>query len=283
MKKQLFTIGLIIITLIASTSMLSAKPNKIIKGNGNVIKKEFNVNTFKGISIGSVFKIHLKQGPIQSVVIETDDNIMDILDVSVSDNKLNIQQKESVGIEKPTEMNVYITAKELNVIGISGATKLFLETDFITESTFIFDISGAVFVPTAKSTIKADMIIIDISGAAKLDNLNINCNTLTVDASGASKIKLSGVANKKIIEVSGAANVSAENTISKDADIEASGAGTVIIKDGESIKMDKSGAGTIIIKEDGESIKIDKSGTIIIKEGGESIKIDKSGAIKIVD
>ena len=69
---------------------------------------------------------------------------------------------------------------------------------------------------------------------------------LSVDASGASKIKITGETAKLTVDVSGATKVDAENLTAENASVEASGASHVSVNVTGRLRTDASGASKIV-------------------------------------
>ena len=90
-----------------------------------------------------------------------------------------------------------------------------------------------------------DIEKLEISGVAKVSLSDVKNSALTLDASGASKVNLSGETDKLIIDVSGASNIDAETLKTRATTVEASGASKVNVFATESIRSDASGASRI--------------------------------------
>ena len=236
--KRLITICLVALAIGTLTVVSFALPR--ISGSGNVIKETRNVGKFTGLNAASAFKIYVKQGSPQSVVIESDDNIIDIIETKVSNGVLKFTLNGSVN--NPTAMKAYITVENLNSLDISGAASLIFETPVNTNGNMQVDISGAASIKDLNLT--ANDINIDASGASKI-TADINCKKLRLDASGASKINLNGNATDKIIKASGASSVKVENVKADKTSVDASGASNVTTGQDGMIKIDKSSAASV--------------------------------------
>lgn len=101
---------------------------------------------------------------------------------------------------------------------------------------------------------------LDISGASSANVTGVKTEGLKIDASGASKIEISGEARELIISVSGASKVMAENLKSERAKVEASGASKALIYASEAVDADASGASRIVYSGNPKSVSKDSSG-----------------------
>jgi hypothetical protein len=102
-----------------------------------------------------------------------------------------------------------------------------------------------------------DIENLDVSGASKVSLSNVNNESLTVDASGASRVVCEGSTKNLTVDLSGASKFDGGKLQSDSAKIEASGAskGTVSVK--ESLKADLSGASRVVYY--GNPTEIEKS------------------------
>ncbi|MDR1054617.1 MAG: DUF2807 domain-containing protein [Prevotellaceae bacterium] len=241
MKKQLLSIGLIFVVLLSISLTGWAIPRRIT-GSGNVVKEERNVKTFSGIKASSVFKIYIRQGSPQSLVVEADDNIIDLIKSDVYGNILELSLRSNSNIKNPTKMDIYITMEKLTELDLSGAANIQFETPIDAGQEIEIEMSGAATIKDA--TIKAGKIDLDMSGAASVTS-EITCTNLKIDASGAAKINLSGTADVKSIEASGATTVKVKNVKSNKSKISASGAAYVLTAKSENANISSSGAASV--------------------------------------
>ncbi|MEP6924289.1 MAG: head GIN domain-containing protein [Pyrinomonadaceae bacterium] len=101
---------------------------------------------------------------------------------------------------------------------------------------------------------------LDISGASSAIVNNVKTESLKIDASGASKIEISGEARDLAVEVSGASKLDAENLKTERTKVEASGASKVSIFASEAVDADASGASKIVYSGNPKSVSKDASG-----------------------
>jgi hypothetical protein len=214
MKKNVLKAGIAILVMLLFSVGVMAQD-----GNKNVITQTRNVATFDGLSVSGIFKVIYTQGEPQSVKIETDENLMGQVITEVHGGILEIGTKGN--IHNITKMIAYVTSKNLNFLGMSGATK-FTATNKIVVSKLTTELSG-----TAKATFSANVpnIICRLSGTAKLD--------------------LEGLGEKLSADISGTAKLAAEKFDVKDAKVDASGVGTATINATKTLYMNASGVSKI--------------------------------------
>ena len=87
-----------------------------------MITKHIKIESFSEIEIDGVFDVILNQGSKESVSIESDENLVDLIDIKVSDKKLMVALKKDASIGDYTKLNIFINyifkCKFLNVLYI---------------------------------------------------------------------------------------------------------------------------------------------------------------------
>jgi Putative auto-transporter adhesin, head GIN domain len=110
-----------------------------------------------------------------------------------------------------------------------------------------------------------DIENLEVSGASKLSLTNLKNDSLRVDSSGASKIKVDGETKNLEVELSGASRLDAENLKSENADIDASGASNATIFVSTDLKADLSGASSVTYSGNPKNLVKKTSGASSVK------------------
>jgi hypothetical protein len=98
---------------------------------------------------------------------------------------------------------------------------------------------------------------LEVSGASRANVTDVVTDSLEIQASGASKIKINGEVKILNIDASGASKIEAENLKVENADIDVSGASGVNVFVSSELKADASGASKIIYS--GNPANVEKS------------------------
>jgi hypothetical protein len=211
-----------------------------IKGSGNVIKETRDVATFHAIEVGGAFEVFIEQGTPQSVIVESDDNIVPTIKTKVKNGELEISNDKS--INNATTLKITIIVANLDDIDISGACNMKSANGFSSNE---MDIEG--------------------SGASEIE-MSIKSKKLNLDFSGAANGDFTGSTSTLGIEASGAADIDCENLIADVVAVDASGASSVSVTAEKIIKIDASGAANVNYKTDKASVDISTSGAASTKK-----------------
>lgn len=160
----------------------SENANDCIQTGGSLISKEYELANFSKIRIEDDVTLYLKQGNSQKIILETGENLLSDISVSIENQTLVVKDHNNC-----------------NLVRDYGTTKIFVTTPNITEirNSSAYDVIGDGTLSFPKlnliSNTTAGPETIRKSGDFKLD---INCNELRVSANGESVFYISGKVNK---------------------------------------------------------------------------------------
>lgn len=172
-----------------------------VVGSGVSATRQFEVADFSEIQVSGAAKVNYTTGEEAGVTVTVDDNIIDLVQCDVSGGKLKISVVESY--RTSLGMTIDVTSPELSGVKLSGASS-FQSTNSISTDRLNISLSGASSVQLSGN---ANELIIDGSGACKVNCEKLKTNEVTVDLSGASKADLN-VVDQLDAKLSGASKVS---------------------------------------------------------------------------
>lgn len=275
MKRQILQMAVILLTIIftgSTTEMMGQK----IRGNKKVDKEERIVEAFHGIEISGSFDVYLTQSKSTSLIIETDENLLDRVKTKVRDSILKISISN---IKNATELNVYISNPDFRYLKVSGAVEVY-----------------------SQNTLKADHLELIASGASQAE-IRLEVDDLFTEASGAASVRLAGYAENHTVEASGAADVKAGGLQTLNTDAKAGGASNIRVNASKKVTSESSGAGDVHVtgkpetfisddkdrdfdfdfEEDMEIRSWESGDTTIVKIGGVTVQVieDDSTTVSI--
>lgn len=233
----------LVLTLAAMLALFTA--------NAEEKTKTYDFGDITSINAGGTYQIHVTEGKSKKVKVVYDDAIekYQTLDVRYSGGTLNLFIKQAKPLKNWTDnskIHVYLEMDDIYDLDLSGAANATFTGEFRTENLDL-DISGAASLNDLVingQSMEADItgaasagvagnfskiIEVDISGAAKL-TLKSDAEILEADISGASKFKCTGNFKECEISCSGASNAEMEGKVGK-ADYECSGASNIDAQD----------------------------------------------------
>ena len=105
MKKQIIIIATAIISLVLNACTINIDGEsfggKTIKGNGNVVTRNYDMTGFNGISTSLSATVNFNIADNYSCTVSADENLFDCLDIKVKDNELLMGKRKE---EKNTSL-----------------------------------------------------------------------------------------------------------------------------------------------------------------------------------
>ena len=210
-------IGIIVFLFLVSVGLYS-----YFISSGNIVSKDFSVSEFQSINLEASGNIYLTQDEQQSVRIEAEEKVFELLAVNVENGKLTISLKRYLILMKP--IKIYISMKEIEDLEISG--------------------SGSM---VGQSKINADTLKLLIEGSGSFD-LDLTAKDLNTSIIGSGKLDLNGSVDDHNAEIEGSGNIKAFDLLTETSDIEISGSGNAEIYASKQLDISISGSGNVFYK-----------------------------------
>lgn len=214
--------------------------NERVQGNGAIKTENRSVGSFSRVSVGGAIKVYVTQGSDFSVRIETDENLLGLVETEVSGDELKIRPQQRYGLNPSGEIKVYVSAPAFKRLEASGASNIYSQGRITLSETLDIDVTGA---SHAELELRAPGVEADLSGASSL-KLSGETRDFSLDGSGASTIYCYDLKAENVeVEVSGASN--AELFASVKLDAHASGAANIRYRGSAAVSQHTSGAGSV--------------------------------------
>ena len=193
---------------------------------GRTEMQERKVSGFHGIASSGSFDIVLRQGGSESVKVEADAEVINDIITEVKNGTLMIHSKNNRGWNSGNFWSnrksvIYVTARDLNSINLSGSGDLKIENQFNTNS-----------------------LQLRLSGSGDFQG-KVNVKTLETAISGSGDFNIGGRADESTVSISGSGDFDASNLMTKSTAIRVSGSGDANIYTSERLDASVSGSGDI--------------------------------------
>jgi hypothetical protein len=194
-----------------------------IRGSGNVVGEEREVDDFDHISLTGIGRVVLSQGERTSLTVRTDDNLLPYIGTEVRNGILVLgfsDQARGKSLD-PSELAFHLQVREISRLDLSGA--------------------GSV----EASALDTDRLRIDLSGAGSITVESLMAEELVVRLSGVGNLEVAGEVSSQDADLSGLGAYQAAHLRSERAIVEVSGAGAATVWATESLDVRISGAASV--------------------------------------
>jgi len=213
----------VVLALAAAAAALAggiAAASTTVRGNGVKRSEARNLTGFSGIVMAVPGQLQVRLGAAESVTVEADENILPLIETTVSGGTLRIRVAPGQNIEAGT-LRIVVQAMQLDRLALAG--------------------SGSI----AGDGLKGARLKVDLSGSGDLDLQRSEIDELTVAVSGSSNVRLAGKARALKVSLAGSGNLVADALRADDARISIAGAGVATVSARSSLNVSIAGSGTV--------------------------------------
>jgi hypothetical protein len=233
---------LLVAILLTGTAYTFAEPHPTVKSNDpNIVDR--HLSGFNGVHVGGSFDVYITQGTTESVKVEAPEDVIDNVVTGVDGGVLKIYNKNehwgwfNWGWNNHKKVVVYVTAKDLNSIVVSGSGDVLFKDGITTNS-----------------------LSLRVSGSGDMQG-KVDAKTLESKISGSGNMKLTGRTESSSVRVSGSGNFSAGDLLTVSSSVHISGSGNARINASDKVDASVSGSGDVRYTGTAKSIFMSKSGS----------------------
>jgi Putative auto-transporter adhesin, head GIN domain len=173
------------------------------EGSGNYTEFSQVLGDYSSVHLAGAGNIYIIKGNHDTIRIVTDDNMVDNIEVDISNGQLTVKPKKD---KCPTKMDCYVVVSEIGKMYIEGAGDIVLEEDFETDNcSFQIDGAGDIKLPgiitnqlnlmidgsgTMNASGSAKNCVANLSGSGTIDLIDLVCENVTANLAGSGDIKV---------------------------------------------------------------------------------------------
>ncbi len=230
-----------------------------VQGSGVPATQTYEIGTAAALDVGSAFDVELIVGGTPSLVVETDDNLLELVEVTEEDGRLRITTTDA--IQTDLGLKARLTLAGLEELEVGGAGRV------------------------RATGVDIGHLVVECGGAGVVE-IEATVASASIDAGGAGKVKLAHLAGG-LLEGSagGAARVVVHGRIEA-AKLDVSGDGDIEVKDltGGALEADVGGSGSLTVVGRADDVRVKASGGAQASLGALQavrVTVDASGAASV--
>ena len=210
----------------APVALVSAAPlgwfaGERVQGNGKVTKQAREVSNFSALGLALPGTVEVRMGTTESVWIETDDNIIPLIETVVEDGTLKIRPVRRELQLDTRNLKVVVQAKKLDRIAVGGSGSV--------------DAEG----------IRGSKLTFDVGGSGSMNLRGIEGESVIVSLGGSGNLKASGSADKLKVSIGGSGKVSTGQLATRDAVVSIGGSGQAVVSARQTLTVSVAGSGDV--------------------------------------
>lgn len=209
-----------------------------VKGKGQIVSVDLDLPPVDAINFAMPGEVFITQGPVQSIRVEAKQNIIDELELGVSNGYWNIETDRCV--RDIDDFKVFITMQDITEISLTGSGDIVSE-NFLVVNDIIVRLTGSGDIDLG---LDADDIEADITGSGNMV-IEGTGDSLDSNISGSGDIRAFNLeVNRAKFDITGSGD--AEITVFDELDVRISGSGDVKYKGNPSVDVVVTGSGRVV-------------------------------------
>ncbi|MDP3762173.1 MAG: head GIN domain-containing protein [Ramlibacter sp.] len=192
-----------------------------VKGNGAMTQETRALGNFKGIALGVPAQVEVRMGNVESVTIDTDANILPLVETVVEKGTLHIRPARRNLSLQPRTLKVVVQARQIGHLAIGGGGSI------------------------KAAALKAPKLDLDIGGAGSIDVSGLESEAVATAVGGSGDVKLGGTTRKLTVSIGGSGDVKAGQLKAEDVNVNIGGSGDVTVWAAKSLSAAIAGSGDI--------------------------------------
>lgn len=253
------TIQILVLLVIALSTLSSCIEGIIIEGNGEITEESRQLPDFNQIYSAGSFNIFYSYDDSTSVRIECESNLLPYIETAVFNKKLDIQFASHVSVSPYKDINIYVTSPSIEKIHLAGSGNV--EADSLTGQEVVLMVSGSgniysnFYGQYLESTISgsgkmeiysdSDTLETAVSGSGSIEIEAPSCLFTQVNISGSGKTELTGSSKNAEFKIVGSGKIKAYGFPVENADVVLAGSGNAQVNVSENLDAIISGSGNL--------------------------------------
>jgi hypothetical protein len=210
-----------------------------IKAKGDITTVNLDLPSFHSIKLKNSANVHITQGKKQSVKIEGQENVIEVINKEVKSGVWSIHNTQRV--KKAKRVNIYITIPTVELIHVSGSGNLKGKNTFKNLKDVELAVAGS---GNLSFDFEGEDVVCKVSGSGNM-NLNLIADEIDSAISGSGNIEIAGEASSFTGRISGSGTMAGRNLQVNVADINITGSGDCEIGVSDLLTTKVSGSGSV--------------------------------------
>ena len=161
-----------------------------VEGSGSVTRQARKVDSFNGIALGLPGRLELRSGSVDSVTVETDDNLQALVETRVEDGMLRIRPVKRNLDLRTRNLKIVVTARQIERLSLGGSGTI--DADVLRGKRLDVDVGGSGKIRIAR--LDAETVAAKVAGSGDLHADGGTVRDLSVSIGGSGSVDMGKVA-----------------------------------------------------------------------------------------
>lgn len=192
-----------------------------VAGSGHVARETRQPGRFHGVSLAVNGSVEVRTGGDEAVTIETDDNMLPLIETVVENGVLQIRPVKKNTQLDPRRLKVTVQARAIDSLGVAG--------------------SGTI----RADRLRGDKVALELAGSGSIDAVAIEAKSVSIEVAGSGNVRVAGAADSVDVSLAGTGKADAARLTGREVAANVSGSGLATVTARQSLAAAITGSGTI--------------------------------------
>ncbi|WP_296952000.1 head GIN domain-containing protein [uncultured Massilia sp.] len=195
--------------------------SETVEGRGPVRRQERSVGRFDGLSVAVPGTVEVRTGNAEGVTIETEDNLLPLIETVVEDRTLKIRARSRTNL-RTRNLRIVVQVRELDRMTLAGSANVDIDA------------------------MRGQRVRFDIGGSGEIRVRRVEGGDLSVNLGGSGKLQAGdGSARKLSVSVAGSGNVDLGKVRTDTASVNVAGSGNARLWVRDALSLTVAGSGDV--------------------------------------
>lgn len=205
-----------------TTAMAWPFGGETVQGSGSVTRQARKVEPFNGIALGVPGRLELRSGSVDSVTVETDDNVQALIETRVEDGLLRIRPAKRNLNLRTRNLKIVVTARQIERLSLGG--------------------SGTI----DADVLRGKRLDLDIGGSGKMQIARLEGEIVSASVAGSGDLRASGGTLRELaVSIGGSGNVDLGQVAADSASVSVAGSGDATVWAKNDLRVNIAGSGDV--------------------------------------
>jgi len=215
------------------------------RGSGHITTEQRAVGPFDGVELGGEGRLILSADGPPQLEVQTDDNLLPLIESTVTDGRLVISTKRDVNIAPSNGVTYRVACDRLSEVQLSGSGQI--------------EVTGC----------QMDDLAIHLDGSGEIRVMGLDATKVDAEIDGSGMVTTTGRSGAVSASVTGSGSFDGSELQALDGDVQIPGSGRIDVWVTQTLQADISGSGSISYRGDPAVTKdVSGSGTVTPVGGG---------------
>ncbi len=220
-------------------ALLIATP--AVAAAAEVLRESREVSGFSGVVFAGSGDILITQGDTESLVIEAEQKLLDVITTRVRSGVLYIGRKKGSYVRASRSPRFELTVSTLESLSISGSGDAFADELEVDEFKLTISGSGDVMI----GALEGDTLQVSVTGSGELGIEELVADSLEATISGSGEVAAGGEVEDLRVSISGSGDFAAADLRSANVETTVVGSGSVHVWATETLDASVTGSGDV--------------------------------------